>query len=88
MKEKIGLLNNVQFSQGRGKGNTTRQIDKAIQILYDGCIVEVRDHWEHGRHRRANENLFTRILDRLNSEHRSPGIKIDRKKLEIELLNL
>lgn len=85
-------LDDIKSYSTRRCGNTTRQIDKAIQLLYSENIVKVRDHWNNGKHRRANENLFVRILDRLNLEHnlkkllQYKQIRIDKQKLELELL--
>lgn len=77
----------------RMEGNSTRQIDDAIQILFDGGVVVARDHWEGGTHQKANQDLFDRILRRLQFEHnleiriKNNGIRIDKNKLEIELLS-
>ncbi len=76
----------------RRMGNTIRQVDNAIQILYSGKICVVRDHWEDGTHERANLHLFEMILRRLECEHhlsklvKDKKIRIDKYRLEIELL--
>lgn len=75
---------------GRMTGNTTRQVDFAIQQLFNGKIVVVKDHFE-GAKKRNHEMLFDRIVNRLKFEHRldlmlkSNLIRIDKKYLELEL---
>lgn len=75
---------------GRRVGNTTRQIDSAIQHLFRGEKILARNHHEYGQNRQANNLLFDKILKRLSYEHNltieNKGIKIDRLKLTIELL--
>ena len=94
LKEARNTWDDVIFTPARRSGNTIRQIDKAIQLLYDGYIVKVVDHWEYGRHYNANRHLFDGILRRLQCEHRlqeltrKKEIRINRNKLELELLNL
>jgi hypothetical protein len=77
------------IDDGRQVGNSTRQIDMAIQIIFGGgeCIVE--DHHEMGNNRKANLNLYNRILNRLKMEHQwvfeNKRIILDRNKLSIKL---
>lgn len=69
----------------RRDGNTTRQIDFAIQKLFEGYRVRVIDHYGT---RQANENLFDKILWRLNTEHEyytQAMLEVNINKLEIEL---
>ncbi len=81
-----------QLDYHRRMGNSIRQVDNAIQILYSGKICVVRDHWEDGTHERANLHLFDMILRRLECEHylsklvKDKKIRIDKSRLEIELL--
>ena len=92
MKEVKNTLEGFQDTYQRCSGNSTRQIDIAINLLFKGYIVEIKDHWEYGGHKKANENLFQRVLHRLQFEHRLDAlikekkIKIDKNKLTIELL--
>ena len=75
---------------GRQEGNTTRLIDYAIDIIFSGHICKVQDHHENGQHIRANQNLFDRIVKRLEHEHHHGSekffdtYKCDRNKLTIE----
>ena len=56
------------FKYGRRTGNTTRQIDAAIQYLFDGWAVRCEDH-SHGHVSNANTALMIRILRRIRAEH-------------------
>jgi len=92
MKEVKNTLEGFEDTYQRCSGNSTRQIDIAINLLFKGYKVEVKDHWERGTHRKANQDLFRRILNRLQFEHRLDSlikekkIKIDKDKLTVELL--
>ena len=68
MKEKQSTLDPFLIKVGRGVGNTSRQVDLAIQLLFDGNIIVVQDHWEEGQHRDANKELFRRVFMRLKDE--------------------
>ncbi len=57
--------------EGRRVGNTTRQVDEAIQTLFETGFWQAKDHWQEGGHPIANRHLFTRVLNRLRAEH--PG---------------
>jgi len=52
----------------RKSGNSTRQIDAAIQALFNGKIVKVVDHADDGDNR-ATSFLFKAIIRRLEYEH-------------------
>jgi len=89
MKKEIkSTLENFVIYNDRCCGNSTRQIDNAIQLLFKGYIVKVEDHYELGNHRKANINLFNRIYDRLHLEHSNSNlidkIRFNRDKLTIE----
>lgn len=77
---------------GRKVGNSTRQVNFAIERLFDGFVVEVRDHYENGKSRRANEELFRQILERLDIKGdlanflMKKKIDIDLKELTLELI--
>ena len=58
----------VPLTTKRRDGNTTRCIDNAIQLLFDGKTCIVIDH--HGKERCFdNMYLHKRILNRLDKEH-------------------
>ena len=92
MKEIKNTLEGFEDTYQRRSGNSTRHIDIAIDLLFKWYKVEVKDHWEYGSHRKANEDLFYRILKRLQFEHnldlliKENKIKIDKDKLTVELL--
>jgi len=91
MKITKNTIEGVELNTERRSGNSTRQINSAIDNLFKGFIVEVKDHWENGNHRKANEMLFRRILDRLHFEHqldlliKQNLIKINKKELTLEV---
>lgn len=62
---KVSTLQCGSIMPIRQCGNTTRQVDWAVQQLYSGNKVAVQDHYEGGRDRGANDNLFKLILGRL-----------------------
>ena len=82
------LENAKEITGSRRDGNTVRLIDNAIQILFRGKVCICLDHHERGRNRRANQDLFKQILYRLEREFNldSKRVRIDKNKLEIELL--
>lgn len=72
----------------RRMGNTTRQVDFAIQKLFDGYVVKMEDHFENGKHRVANKFLFARVMERLEREFRMShrkNFEYDEKNLTIQL---
>jgi hypothetical protein len=83
-----GMLDKITYK--RRDGNTTRLVDNAIQILFNGDICVVLDHHEMGRNSKANKHLFDAILKRLEVEHRwffeQKRVKIDKNRLEIRLV--
>lgn len=82
----------MEFDPRTMSGNSTRQINFAIQRLFEGDTVKVQDHFENGTNHRANLMLFNNIMRRLKSEHSlerliSQGkIRIEVSILEIELV--
>jgi len=88
-KLRKNTIDNVIIENYRMCGNTTRQVDSVIQSLFKGYIVEVKDHYTG---RDSSKSLFKAILRRLSFEHKleylieKELIRIDRNKLEIELL--
>lgn len=73
----------TEIRRGRCVGNTTRQVDRAIQMLYSGKTIICFDHFSYQQGepvKDCNEHLFNRILSRLNSgefavSHRGYTIK-------------
>ena len=86
-KIKINLLDNCDHITSKRKdGNTTRLIDKAIQLLFQGFIVIINDHHENNTQEHSNY-LAERIIKRLNNEH-NVGILYDLSNSEMFLLDL
>ncbi|MCK5017022.1 MAG: hypothetical protein KAS32_08115 [Candidatus Peribacteraceae bacterium] len=81
----------IKITNIRRDGNTTRQIDIAIQKIFLGQIFVAEDHFEEGNNRRANEDFFIKVINRLKNEHyglfKLNNLKIDKDKLEISLNN-
>lgn len=77
----------ADIRKGRKVGNTTRQKDFAIDKLFQGYVVVVRDHYNNGECRKANEALFRLLLERLDEEHNVAGL-ILAGKLVIDFNNL
>ena len=82
--ETPGIIKNV-----RGVGNTTRQVNFAVEKLYEGYKVIVQDHYPRWD---SNKFLFARILSRLSAENqlellvKNNRIEIDFVKFTIELV--
>ena|ERR1035437_3819455 len=76
---------------GRRKGNSTRQIDKAIQDLFNHGAVYVSDHYigEKGSdtegHHKMSERLLKRIVRRIEFEHPGTDILVDQLNLTIQI---
>lgn len=55
---------------GRRCGNTTRQVDAAIQALFKGAVIYCQDHsYEETGSSIANELFMDRIIKRIELEH-------------------
>jgi len=91
-KEVKTTLEGFVDTYARQSGRSTRQIDIAVNLLFQGYIVEVKDHYKNGNDRRLNKRLFEEVLRRLRLEHgldmliERNKIKINKEKLTIELL--
>lgn len=91
-KEIISTLAVEDIRPGRVSGNSIRQVDFAIDMLYKGNIVKVEDHSAGGEDARANRYLFNRIVKRLEFEHNlrhlfaTDQVRLDKSNLEIEFL--
>lgn len=83
MKPVSTLENFNKISHGRATGNTTRLIDHAVQLLFEGNVVLVRDAWENGRNKLANEYLFNGIIKRMSVEHNNVKLKLNKKEFSI-----
>lgn len=69
----------------RAAGNTTRQVDSAIQILFAGLEYKAEDHYQNGKNEHANRELITRIVKRMKYEHPHVQYVIDQSALSIRL---
>ena len=73
----------------RCKGNTTKQVDFAIQKLFEGYEIAIQDHWSNGKLASANKNLKDRIKRRLEVELRISKNQIkERREKTIDFLKL
>jgi len=54
---------------GRRVGNTTRQIDFAVQQILTDKLCVCFDHHQYGRNRLSNERLQKLIVNRIAIEH-------------------
>lgn len=87
MEATANTLEGVYIAPGRMQGNSTRIINNAIELLFKGVKIEIKDHHENGTNNLANHMLADRILRRLQSErlcdHRA--IDYDKSKMTIKL---
>lgn len=67
--EIVSTLECPNITTMRADGNTTRQIDFAVQQLFKKNIVKAEDHARLGI--KPDKRLFELILDRLNREFKS-----------------
>lgn len=88
VRELRSTLKDITTYSDRQCGNTTRQVDKAIEIVFNGDICIVRDHNENGINMFSNRLLFKKILRRLSYEHGilSSGLIINKIRLTIQLI--
>ena len=63
------LDDTVEIRNERNCGNTTRQVNYAVDKLFDGYSVLIKDHTDNGNHKLGNEGLLESIINRLNFEH-------------------
>ncbi len=73
---------NAVYTPGRRMGNSTRIIDAAIQALFEGKIVAVRDHYATPR---SNRHLMDNIIRRLRVEHQHVKFKVYKNRMLIQL---
>jgi hypothetical protein len=68
MEPTANTLEGVYIAPERASGNTTRIINNAIELLFKGVRIEIKDHHENGNSDMANRILADRILKRLQCE--------------------
>lgn len=76
----------VMLQGGRARGNTTRQVDWAIQQLFDGKKVLVIDH-AHFLSSETSKMLMGMIANRLSAEHPRVKFHIEKVARTIELID-
>lgn len=55
----------------RRVGNTTRVVNEIIEILFfNNQAVQIKDHYEDGKHKEANKRVWHAVLRRLQTEHK------------------
>lgn len=67
--------------EGRRVGNTTRQVDFAINQLFHHVSVLVKDHHNS---KVTNQMLMNKILHRLDTEHK---VSLENDNLEVDFKN-
>ena len=84
MEEIISTFKSDLIKPGRGVGNTTRQIDYAIQLLFEGKKIKVQDHYKE---KLTHRNQFGRIMNRLSLEYgiHNKDVDYDFNNLTIKL---
>lgn len=66
-RPRTDCLNGVFIRPERRRGNTTRLIDNAVQIIMNGHVCKIIDHHPSLNMQR---DIFSRILRRMEIEHR------------------
>ena len=66
--QRISTMDGFEVNPTRASGNTTRQVDKAIEIIFSGNVCVVEDHADYIT-REASRRLFGLIMNRLKYEH-------------------
>lgn len=80
-KEQISTLETPNLTSIRCDGNTTRQVDFAIQKLFQGFEVIIEDHYsiyDKASAHRVNSMLFHRIMDRLKNNIKEYRLSLDK----------
>jgi hypothetical protein len=70
-REAINTLQCGSLLPLRHCGNTTRQVDWAIQQLYNARVVQLKDHHLGGNHKEANANIWKEVMKRLPTHDRA-----------------
>ncbi len=83
----ISTLKGFEPKPNHKVGNTTRLIDRAIQIIFSGHICLVQDHFADGENFGNNTALFNKIIKRIHSEHPVTALNYEnsRDKITISL---
>lgn len=86
--DRVSTLNCKGITKERKDGNTTRQVNFAIDRLFKGDRIIIRDHYMQGQDRKTNILLLEKILNRLIGETyiTLDLIDIDINNLEIEII--
>ena len=84
----VELLDPLLVERGRAVGNTTRHVDKAVQLLMKGFPILIHDPYEGGNNGDANRYLFEKIVERMHHEHRKCKMTLDKSNLVIQLQTL
>ena|SRR5690606_4245692 len=86
-KKIVNCFDGVDIRPGRRVGNTTRQVDKAIDLLFQGKTVLVEDHAVivNGASSNASQFLMDEIVKRLKLIHNIKNEYIIIKRPLIEL---
>lgn len=83
----IQVTNEMCGDEIRRTGASTKLVDAAIQELFTTGKTTIKDHYKYGTDLRANRNLFSRVLRRLNIEHHNMQYTLDHHTLTIKLGN-
>lgn len=81
--QKISTLETPGLTEIRRNGNTTRQIDFAIQKLFEGFEVLLQDHAKNGEHSESNIKLTKDVQRRISNEnwgHQQAGLFLFERK--------
>lgn len=84
-KEIRNTLEGVLITDKRGSGNTTRQVDAAIQHLFNGYAVKCISH-SNPSSPDSNRFLAYNIMRRIELEHPFATCKYNQKDNIIEIL--
>ena len=83
----ISTLKYKQEKVGRIVGNTTRQVNFAVEKILQSEEVICEDHYENGKDKKINRILFDKVLRRLANEHHGVIVEKDFVKLIIKRVN-
>lgn len=78
----------TEYRHARKAGNSTRQIDAAIQVLFEGKAVLCVDDYHAGNDLKSNQALLLRIIKRLRIEHPNTLFDVDKNKNIIKLVTI
>lgn len=85
--KEISTLDGVEIKNRRNCGNTNRQINQAIEYLFQGYRVFAIDHYGGGQKAESNRYLLSRIVDRLKNDYPNVEYKVSTATNCIELSN-